>query len=110
MVKQLTGLVDEWNAEEVVDAEAMGRTASKVESIEELLRNLESEASRPAKDLRSYLGKAESRLSTSKGERAHPCNGQCLREVEHPAKPVQPHIGFSFGKNQVLTLSPFRPA
>ena len=92
VVKQFTSLVDEWNGEEVVDPEAMGRTASKVESIEELLRSLESEASAPAKELRSYLGRAESRLSTSRGERAHPGRvvGKCLKEVEHPAKPVQP--------------------
>ena len=68
---------------QVVDAEAMGRTASKVESIEELLKSLESEASGPARDLRSYFGKGESRLSSARGERAHPGKvvGQCLRKV-----------------------------
>lgn len=68
-VKEFTSLVDGLNAEEVVDAAAMGRTAAKVESIEELLRSLEEAVFEPAKELRSYLGKPSGGLPCSRGER-----------------------------------------
>lgn len=42
-VKQFKPLVEEWNAFPEVTASDMGRAASKVESVEEVLRCLESE-------------------------------------------------------------------
>ena len=57
VVKELTPHVDAWNAEAEVGPQQMGRSAAKVESVEETLKLLERGMEEHASILRSYLGK-----------------------------------------------------
>lgn len=75
------------------DPEDMGRAAAKMESIEEVIRELEEMAPQPAVQLRSYAGKASSRGQKPWGAAAHPGTivGSMCREVEHVAKDIEAH-------------------
>ncbi len=57
VIKQFTPLIDEWNAEGPVGPSEMGRTAAKVESVEEVLKSLEQEGFNVYRQLRSYGGR-----------------------------------------------------
>ena len=91
-VKQFKPLVEEWNAFPEVTASDMGRAASKVESVEEVLRCLETEVVGIARDLRSYRGKDSSGPQKAL-DFAQPVGrvvGQVNRDVAHVAKAVEP--------------------
>ena len=55
VVKAFRPLVDSWNSHGFVDSNAMGRSAAKVESIEELLERLELEAQASSIRPNSYV-------------------------------------------------------
>lgn len=92
VVKQVAKHVDSWNSAPAVDSVAMGRSASKVESIEDLLLALEEEARPAAKDLRSYLGFDSSGPPSSYGHFGHPGEecGEFSFQPDHAAKDVEP--------------------
>ena len=71
----------------------MGRAASKMENIEELVQELEEAALRPAVHLRSYLGKSSSGPQKPWGPSANPgvVVGTLSKEVEHVAKSLEAH-------------------
>ena len=92
VVRQLRPMLEEWNRQPPVSAAEMGRAASKMESIEEVLAHLEAEVKEVAKDLRSYCKKASSGPQ-------HPAGPECQRgmvvgqlhqSVAHVAKAVEP--------------------
>ena len=72
VVKELTPHVDAWNAEAKVGPQEMGRSAAKVESVEETLRALEESMAEHAAVLRSYLGRTSSGMQTSWGFKGSP--------------------------------------
>ena len=92
VVKRLRPLIVEWNLHPPVDAAAMGRAASKMESVETVLCALEAEVREVSRDLRSYCGKSSS------GEQEHlhfrrPAGevvGTLSQKVAHVAKAVEP--------------------
>ena len=51
--------MDAWNAEAVVGPQQMGRSAAKVESVEETLKSLENSMEGHAAILRSYLAEPD---------------------------------------------------
>lgn len=91
-VRRLTPLVDSWNAHDLVDSLAMGRSASKVEGIEALLERLECEALLIATSLRSYMHKHSSGVQNSAGHFGHPGTvvGNLSSQLEHVAKDLEP--------------------
>lgn len=91
-VKQFKPLVEEWNAFPEVTASDMGRAASKVESVEEVLRCLESEVVGIARDLRSYRGKDSSgpQRALDFSQPVGRVVGRVNRDVAHVAKAVEP--------------------
>ena len=93
VVKSLTPLVDAWNLQGVVSPTDMGRAATKMENIEEVIRELEEAALRPSAQLRSYLGRVSSGVQKPWGAPAHPgvVVGSMSREVEHVAKDLEAH-------------------
>ena len=93
VVKKLTPLVDTWNQQGQITPADMGRAASKMENIEELVQELEEAALRPAVHLRSYLGKSSSGPQKPWGPSANPgvVVGTLSKEVEHVAKSLEAH-------------------
>ena len=92
-VKRLTPVVDEWNREPPVTSSVMGRSAAKVENVEELLRDLPEATSSIARDLSGYQGGVLQRLQTSWGfsQFAGEEVGSLASSVEHVAKSLEPH-------------------
>ena len=92
VVKRLRPLVAEWNKHPPVDAAAMGRAASKMESVETVLAALETEVHEVSRELRSYFGKASSGGQTALNFR-RPVGevvGFLDQQVAHVAKAVEP--------------------
>eukprot|EP00438_Fugacium_kawagutii_P030227 Skav219520 [mRNA] locus=scaffold30:151922:156355:+ [translate_table: standard] len=91
-VRKMSPLVDSWNAHDLVDAESMGRTAAKVESIESLLLLLEEEATPLASELRSYMHQHSSGVQNSQGHFGHPGTviGSLTSVLENVAKDLEP--------------------
>eukprot|EP00438_Fugacium_kawagutii_P003106 Skav210388 [mRNA] locus=scaffold1526:346357:350934:- [translate_table: standard] len=91
-VRRLTPLVDSWNSHDLVDASAMGRSASKVENIELLLVQLEQQAIPFASELRSYMHKSSSGAQNSSGPFGHPgvVVGSVSSSVDCVAKDLEP--------------------
>ena len=90
VVKRLRPLVVEWNKHPPVDA--MGRAASKMESVETVLAALETEVHEVSRELRSYFGKASSGGQTALNFR-RPVGevvGSLDQQVAHVAKAVEP--------------------
>lgn len=90
-VKRIAPLVDSWNSHEAVDAAAMGRSASKVESLEDVLAELDSFASAVC-SYHGVHGAPQSSVRSSKGFFGHPGTvvgslGSC---VERAAKDIEP--------------------
>eukprot|EP00435_Cladocopium_sp_Y103_P071851 s87_g38.t1 len=92
VVKELTPHVDAWNAEAKVGPQEMGRSAAKIESVEETLSRLEEGMVEHAAVLRSYMGKTRSGMQTSWGFRGSPGEviGALDAEVQHVAKSIEP--------------------
>lgn len=92
VVKELTPHVDAWNAEAVVGPQQMGRSAAKVESVEETLKSLENSMEGHAAILRSYLGRTRSGMQTSWGFRGSPGEvvGVLDADSQHVAKSIEP--------------------
>ena len=92
VIHRLVSLVKAWNNNAPVSSEAMGRSAAKVESIEEVIRALEEASVQPARELRSYLGKVSSGKPKNWGQLGHPgfVIGQLQGGVDHVAKDVEP--------------------
>ena len=84
--------VDAWNAEAVVGPQQMGRSAAKVESVEETLKSLENSMEGHAAILRSYLGRTRSGMQTSWGFRGSPGEvvGVLDADSQHVAKSIEP--------------------
>ena len=93
VVRRLRPLVQEWNEFPLVTSSTMGRAASKVESIEEVLAALETEVHEIGKELRSYCGKSSSGKQTggSYVRESGEVVGHLKQKVAHPAKAVEPH-------------------
>ena len=93
---RLVSLVKAWNNNAPVSSEAMGRSAAKVESIEEVIRALVQ----PARELRSYLGKVFSGKPKNWGQLGHPgfVIGQLHGGVDHVAKDVEPERYKFYGR------------
>ena len=89
VVKAFRPLVDSWNSHGFVDSNAMGRSAAKVESIEELLERFELEAQASSIRPNSYVSH-KSRPTDWSGVAGHP--GEVIssssQKVEHLAKDV----------------------
>eukprot|EP00438_Fugacium_kawagutii_P035211 Skav218672 [mRNA] locus=scaffold44:102316:106746:- [translate_table: standard] len=92
VVKRLTPHVDAWNGQPEVGPEQMGRSAAKVENLEEFLGELEQVAHPIAAELKSYLGRSRSGMQTSWGFRGSPGEvvGQMKHSAAHLAKEVEP--------------------
>lgn len=92
LVQRLRRQVDVWNAEAVVTSAEMGRSATKVESLEEVLNQLQAEAEIVHSGLKSYGSKAEERLRTDWGMKGAP--GSVVGKLDvapaHPAKALEP--------------------
>ncbi|CAL1137652.1 unnamed protein product [Cladocopium goreaui] len=92
LVRRLRRHVDVWNAEEVVTSAEMGRSATKVESLEDVLNQLQAEAEIVHSGLKSYGSKAQERLRTDWGMRGAP--GSVVGKLDvapaHPAKVLEP--------------------
>lgn len=93
VVKEVVKQVDVWNSTPAIDSAAMGRSAGKVESIEDLLAALENEARPAAKELRSYLGFDSSGPQNFAGHFGHPGEecGELSFQPDNAAKDVEPH-------------------
>ena len=91
-VKRLRPLVAEWNNFPEVTSSDMGRAASKMESVEDVLHGLETEVAEISRDLRSYKAKNSSgpqrRLDFA--EAVGTVVGTVKRDVAHVAKAVEP--------------------
>ena len=92
VVKRLRPHVAEWNLHPPVDAAAMGRAASKMESVETVLGALEVEVREVARDLRNYCCKSSSGDQKQLHFRrpAGEVVGTLSQKVAHVAKPVEP--------------------
>ena len=103
VVKRLTPLVDGWNAQGSVDADAMGRSAAKVESIEEELHRLEEAVLEEQKSLRLYSKRVsrgyrgcreeeEDDLASYDLGQGHPGIAAGILEggIQHVAKDIEP--------------------
>ena len=92
-VKRITPVVDEWNREAPVTADVMGRSAAKVENVEDLLRALQSSTASVARDLSGYKGGQRQRMQTSWGYAQHAGSevGKLSTAIEHIAKSLEPH-------------------
>ena len=92
VVRQIRPMLEEWNKQPPVSADAMGRAASKVESVEEVLAHLEEEVKEVAKDLRSYCKKVSSGVQHPFGPECQRGTvvGQLQQGVAHVAKAVEP--------------------
>ena len=92
LVQRLRRQVDVWNAEAVVTSAEMGRSATKVESLEDVLNQLQAEAELVHSGLKSYGSKAEERLRTDWGMKGAP--GSVVGKLDvapaHPAKALEP--------------------
>ena len=97
---RLASFVRAWNSHAPVTSEAMGRSAAKVESIEEVIRSLEEASTQPARELRSYLGKVSSGKVGDWGQCGHPgaVVGQLRGGVDHVAKDVEPERYKFYGR------------
>ena len=89
IVKTFQPLVDSWNSHGVVDATAMGRAAAKVESIEQLLAQLELEAQASSICPNSYVAH-KAQPTDWVGVSGHPgvVVSSCSQKVEHLAKDI----------------------
>ena len=101
MVKRLTPLVDGWNAQGFVDADTMGRSAAKVESIEEELHRLEEAVLEEQCCFGTYSKRMsrdrgcreeEDELSSFDARYGHPGSPAGILEggIQHVAKEVEP--------------------
>lgn len=108
VARRLRPMISEWNSQAPVDAAAMGRAASKMESVEDVLRALEGEVSSLAKDLRSYCGKTTSGVQTelSFHRPVGEVVGSLKQSVPHVAKAVEPHR-LRFWKTPTFDPLPF---
>ena len=91
-IRSLTALVDAWNAEADITPEVMGRSAAKVENVEQLLAGLCEEVGQLAGGLGNYAMPKPSRLQTSWGSRGSPGEvvGHLSHTLDHVAKAIQP--------------------
>lgn len=92
MVKRLRPSVDHWNAHELVDSAAMGRSAAKVESLDEVLDELSQAGFSVRSGLRQYGNKAVRSLGATPGK----CSNSSqvvgyMTATPAPAKAVEPH-------------------
>ena len=89
VVRSFQPLVDSWNSHGTVDANAMGRSAAKVENIEQLLGQLESQAQASSICPTSYNSHKAHSTDWS-GVSGHPGEivSSCSQKVEHLAKDV----------------------
>ena len=93
-IMSLTPLVDEWNGSADITSDVMGRSAAKVENVEQLLADLVREVG----DIRGGLGHYHyampktSQMQSSWGHRGAPGEvvGQLSSSLEHVAKAIQP--------------------
>ena len=92
VVGRLAEHVNGWNSQPPVSASDMGRSAVKVEGMEDLLSTLAADAAPLAADLRNYLGRALSGMQTSWGNRHNPGEvvGSLTKDVACLAKPIEP--------------------
>ena len=92
VVRRLAEHVDGWNKQPPVRANEMGRSAVKVEGMEDLLATLAADATPIGAELRNYLGRALPGLQTSWGNRCNP--GEVVGTLRHDvaclAKQVEP--------------------
>ena len=93
VVRRLAPLVRTWVDHEEVDSAAMGRSAAKMETVEDAIGALEDALIQPARELRSYLGKTTSGPQSEWGQHGHPglVVGEVSTRIEHVAKDVEPH-------------------
>ena len=122
VVRRLWPLVQEWNEFPLVTSSTMGRAASKVESIEEVLAALEAEVHEIGRELRSYCGKSSSgkQMGLLFEPQSSEVVGHLQAEVAHPAKAVEPHrlkfwktptfdpVGFLDPENAATYTDPLR--
>ena len=89
VVRSIRPLVDSWNEHGVVDSDAMGRSAAKVENIEQLLEQLESEA-QASPICSSGYNMHRSQQTDWTGVSGHPGDviSTCSQKVEHLAKDI----------------------
>lgn len=121
VVRRLAPLVRQWVDHEEVDSAAMGRSAAKMETVEDAISALEEAFIQPARELRNYLGKTMPGPQRDWGQVGHPGEvvGRVDTQIEHVAKDVEPHRYFfhdepSFDaqkflddENRAKYLSPF---
>ena len=92
VVRRLTPLVQTMVDHEPVDSVSMGRSAAKVETIEEALRALEEAVVQPAEELRSYGKSNVFEEGPEWGQSGHPGEvvGVMKSCIDHVAKDVEP--------------------
>lgn len=90
VVKRLTPLMDQWNEESAVGPAEMGRTAAKIESVEQVIEEL-SRLEGGAMDIGGYSKNRGQRLPESWGARGDPGEvvGSLSKAVEHVAKDLE---------------------
>ena len=108
VIGRLAEHVNSWNSQSPVSASDMGRSAVKVEGMEDLLSTLAADAAPLAADLRNYLGRALSGMQTSWGSRHNPGEvvGSLKRDVACLAKQVEPQR-LKFWETPTFDPSPF---
>ena len=91
-VKRLATLVDGWNSQQLVSCDDMGRSASKVESIEIVLEELALKLKRLSQPLQPYSSGSAGFNLAGPGKYGHPGEviGSLSAAVEHVAKEVEP--------------------
>ena len=90
VVKRLTPMVDQWNNESAVGPAEMGRTAAKIESVEEVIDEL-SKLEKGARDVSGYSRHQPQSLPAgwSKGGDPGEVCGRLHKTVEHVAKELE---------------------
>ena len=91
-VKRLAALVDGWNSQQFVSSDDMGRSASKVESIEIVLEELALKLMRLSQPLHPYSSGSAGFNLAEQSRYGHPGEvvGSLSAAVEHVAKDVEP--------------------
>ena len=91
-IRGLTTTVDEWNSSEDITPDVMGRSAAKVENVEQLLSELCHEVGQMAGGFGNYALPRPSRLQTCWGSKGSPGEvvGRLSYSLEHVAKAIQP--------------------
>ncbi len=92
VVRRFTPLVQTWVDHAEVDSSSMGRSAAKMETVEDAIGAPEEALIQPASELRSYMGKASSGPQRDWGQVGHPGQvvGEVTTQIEHVAKDVEP--------------------